>query len=90
MVSRADRTAFAEWWWTVDRFLLVGFIALMVGGVPRFAELLEAFGESCALLLTDQNELLITRGMLDRLELHRQPVLLGRPLELPGDCAGPG
>ncbi|MCB1495211.1 MAG: putative lipid II flippase FtsW [Bauldia sp.] len=33
MVSRADRTAFAEWWWTVDRFLLVGFIALMVGGV---------------------------------------------------------
>ena len=64
--------------------------ALMVGGVPRFAELLEAFGESCALLLTDQNELLITRGMLDRLELHRQPVLLGRPLELPGDCAGPG
>ncbi len=33
MVSRADRSRFAEWWWTVDRFLLVGIIALMVGGV---------------------------------------------------------
>ena len=33
MVSRADRSLFAEWWWTVDRFLLVGIIALMVGGV---------------------------------------------------------
>jgi cell division protein FtsW len=33
MVSRADRTAFAEWWWTVDRYLLAGFIALMIGGV---------------------------------------------------------
>ena len=33
MVSRADRTAFAEWWWTVDRVLLVGVIALMIGGV---------------------------------------------------------
>lgn len=59
---------------------------LMVGGVPRFEALLDAFGETCALLLTDQNELLITRGMLDRLSLRRQPVLLGRPLERPGDC----
>ena len=33
MVSRADRTAFAEWWWTVDRYLLAGFVALMIGGV---------------------------------------------------------
>ncbi|MEP0322560.1 putative lipid II flippase FtsW [Bauldia litoralis] len=33
MVSRADRSPFAEWWWTVDRFLLVGFVALMLGGV---------------------------------------------------------
>lgn len=60
--------------------------SLMVGGVPRFEALVDAFGESCALLLTDQNELLITRGMLDRLTLHRQPVLLGHPLERPGDC----
>jgi cell division protein FtsW len=33
MVSRADRSPFAEWWWTVDRYLLVGLIALMFGGV---------------------------------------------------------
>jgi cell division protein FtsW len=33
MVSRADRSAFAEWWWTVDKYLLAGLIALIVGGV---------------------------------------------------------
>jgi cell division protein FtsW len=33
MVSRADRSRFAEWWWTVDKVLLVGFIGLMLGGV---------------------------------------------------------
>lgn len=33
MVSRADRSAFAEWWWTVDRYLLVGLVALIIGGV---------------------------------------------------------
>lgn len=33
MVSRADRSRFAEWWWTVDKYLLAGFIGLMLGGV---------------------------------------------------------
>jgi len=33
MVSRTDRSLFAQWWWTVDRFLLAGILALMVGGV---------------------------------------------------------
>ena len=33
MVSRADRSLFAEWWWTVDKPLLAGFITLMVVGV---------------------------------------------------------
>jgi cell division protein FtsW len=33
MVSRADRSAFAEWWWTVDKFLLAGLLALIIGGV---------------------------------------------------------
>ncbi len=33
MVSRADRSAFAEWWWTVDKPLLTGLIVLLVGGV---------------------------------------------------------
>ena len=33
MVSRADRSAFAEWWWTVDRLLVAALVALLVGGV---------------------------------------------------------
>jgi cell division protein FtsW len=33
MVSRADRTRFSEWWWTIDRYLLAGIIALMIGGI---------------------------------------------------------
>ena len=33
MVSRADRSAFAEWWWTVDKYLLAALVALIVGGV---------------------------------------------------------
>lgn len=33
MVSRADRSMFAEWWWTVDKYLLAGLVALIIGGV---------------------------------------------------------
>lgn len=33
MVSRAERTTFGEWWWTIDRWLLFSFIALMVAGI---------------------------------------------------------
>jgi len=33
MVSRTDRSSFSEWWWTVDRYLLIALIVLMVGGV---------------------------------------------------------
>ncbi len=33
MMSRADRTALSEWWWTVDRALLASLFALMVIGV---------------------------------------------------------
>ncbi|MEX0697966.1 MAG: putative lipid II flippase FtsW [Dongiaceae bacterium] len=33
MVSRADRSQFAEWWWTVDRILIGGLVVLMVSGV---------------------------------------------------------
>ncbi len=32
MVSRTDRSMFAEWWWTVDKVLLGCFLALMTGG----------------------------------------------------------
>ncbi|MEW5422786.1 putative lipid II flippase FtsW [Amorphus sp. 3PC139-8] len=33
MVSRADRSLVAEWWWTIDRLLLVSLVALLAGGV---------------------------------------------------------
>jgi len=33
MVSRADRSVFSEWWWTVDKLLLAGLFALMFAGV---------------------------------------------------------
>jgi cell division protein FtsW len=33
MVSRAERSALGDWWWTVDRSLLAGLAALMVSGL---------------------------------------------------------
>ena len=33
MVSRAQRTPFGEWWWTVDRFSLMAIGALLLAGV---------------------------------------------------------
>lgn len=45
MVSRADRSAFAEWWWTVDKVLLGALIVLLgigmvlsLGASPAVAE----------------------------------------------------
>ena len=33
MVSRAKRTPFGEWWYTVDRLMLAALAALMLGGL---------------------------------------------------------
>jgi len=33
MVTRAERTPFAAWWWTVDRLLLAALAMLMLGGI---------------------------------------------------------
>jgi cell division protein FtsW len=33
MGSRAQRTAFNEWWWTIDRATLAALAALMLGGI---------------------------------------------------------
>ena len=33
MLSRAERSPFADWWWTVDRWLLAAFGTLMVFGI---------------------------------------------------------
>src|SRR5258708_4407797 len=33
MVSRVERTPFADWWWTVDRLMLAAVIVLMLAGI---------------------------------------------------------
>src|SRR3954464_10572589 len=33
MVSRTERTPFAAWWWTVDRFMLTALLAVMLAGI---------------------------------------------------------
>ncbi len=33
MVSRAQRTPFGDWWWTIDRPVLAALAALMLGGI---------------------------------------------------------
>ena len=33
MVSRAERTPFSAWWWTIDRLLLAALVALMLAGI---------------------------------------------------------
>jgi cell division protein FtsW len=33
MASRAERTPFSDWWWTVDRLMLLALIALMLAGI---------------------------------------------------------
>ncbi len=33
MISRADRSAFAEWWWTVDRVLIASLVLLVAAGI---------------------------------------------------------
>lgn len=33
MASRLERTAFSDWWWTVDRLILAALAALMLGGI---------------------------------------------------------
>src|SRR4029453_12244669 len=33
MISRVERTPFANWWWTVDRLMLAALFTLMLGGI---------------------------------------------------------
>ena len=33
MVSRAERNPVADWWFTVDKLLLIAFLALIFGGI---------------------------------------------------------
>jgi thiamine biosynthesis lipoprotein len=61
-------------------------IALMVGGPAEFEATVRRMGLGCALMITEENELLITTRMQQRFRADRQPVLLGQPIDLGSDC----
>ena len=64
--------------------------ALFVAGPSGFEAMARRLGLGCAMMVTDENELLVTTAMQARLELLRDPVPLGPPLDLgPGCVAGP-
>ena len=63
--------------------------ALMVGGPSAFARLAKQLGAGCALMVTDENELLITTAMRARMRFARNPIPLGAPVEAGVDCRAP-
>ncbi|WP_374601232.1 FAD:protein FMN transferase [Arenimonas sp.] len=63
--------------------------ALFVAGPAGFADLARQLGLGCALMVTDENELLVTVAMKARVTLARDPVPLGPPLDLGPDCSAP-
>jgi thiamine biosynthesis lipoprotein len=65
----------------------VAATTLMVGGPARFADLSARLGIRCALLLTEENEMIVTTAMQARIVLHREPVRLGPPLGDAGPCS---
>ncbi len=65
----------------------VAATALMVAGPARFAELVQRLDLRCALLLTEENEMLITAPMQARLQMQREPVRLGEAIGAPGPCS---
>lgn len=63
--------------------------ALFAGGPAQFALLAERLRLGCAMMITDENELLVTRAMQSRLQLLRSPVTLGTPVDLGEHCTLP-
>lgn len=61
--------------------------ALTAGGPARFEHLSKRLGLGCALMVTDENELLITRAFQERIEFERMPVPLGAPVDVGPDCS---
>ncbi|MBW8366902.1 MAG: FAD:protein FMN transferase [Arenimonas sp.] len=64
-----------------------GATALFVAGPAGFERLVRQMGLACAVMVTDENEMLVTVAMRQRLELLREPVPLGQPVDLGPDCA---
>lgn len=60
--------------------------ALYVAGPAGFERIARRLGLGCVLMVTDENELLVSRAMAARVVLERQPVALGPPIDLGPDC----
>lgn len=68
----------------------VASTTLYIGGERRFVELIDRLGIRCALLLTDDDRLLVTTGMRARLRLLRTPAAQETPVDRGADCTAPG
>jgi len=64
----------------------VAATTLMVVGHQGFESTLRALGIRCAMLLSDDDTLYITRAMRARIELLRQPAQQAPALDLGGSC----
>lgn len=62
--------------------------ALFVAGPSGFERLARRLRLGCALMVTEENEMLVTTAMRARVRLLRDPVALGAPLDLGPDCGG--
>ena len=62
--------------------------AVFVAGPAGFADLVRRMRLGCVLMVTEENELLVTRAMAARVTLLRQPVPLGDPVDTGASCAG--
>lgn len=60
--------------------------ALMAAGPAGFERLVKQMKLGCALMVTEENELLITRGMRTRMSFLREPVALGNPINTGSSC----
>jgi thiamine biosynthesis lipoprotein len=65
----------------------VAATVLMIAGPAGFAATLDRLGVRCALLLTEENELMLTAAMQARIALQREPVRLGPAIGRAGPCA---
>ncbi len=60
--------------------------ALMAAGPAGFERLVKKMKLGCALMVTEENELLVTRAMRMRMSFLREPVALGDPIDTGADC----
>ncbi len=60
--------------------------ALMAAGPAGFERVVKQMKLGCALMVTEENELLVTRGMRARMRFLREPVALGDPIDTGASC----